>query len=214
MDDLTARQLKKKLDAAAVELAGMIKHEIYDKVVVATVHEWFESSESLQALNDIIKARVTEAWPYVEKKVSARLLEFEEQTRTSVAPGAEPGAASLGDTNIIEDIGERISLAIGAIGTAVLAMLSGGGGVALIASGPLGWLLGAIIGAVAYFKGKDRLEEWMTDKRIPALAKKIARGKVDAKLRAHESPFERDVFEVLQEKLAPVYKTLEAKITG
>jgi hypothetical protein len=57
-------------------------------------------------------------------------------------------------TNLFNDIGEKVNdvvnVAVGAIVTTIAAVISGGAGVSLIASGPIGWIVGAIIGLAAY----------------------------------------------------------------
>ena len=52
------------------------------------------------------------------------------------------------DPEIAESIVATIALIVGTIGALIIAAICGGGGMALIMSGPVGWLIGLIIGAV------------------------------------------------------------------
>jgi hypothetical protein len=60
----------------------------------------------------------------------------------------------------------KVDLA-GVIVAIVIATLLGGGGVALLMSGPIGWIIGLIIGMVAVGMGRDKAQEIVMNSRIP-----------------------------------------------
>lgn len=65
--------------------------------------------------------------------------------------------------NIVEYIGAATALIVGAI----TGILSGGAGVALIVQGPIGWLIGAVVGAMAgYFGGIEVTKQYIKEADI------------------------------------------------
>jgi len=206
--------LRRKLDNLVLQLTEMIRADIYDNVIVATVRDWFEGNDSIKNLNDKIDQNVKDRWPFVEQKVKIRLSEFEDITKRTLAQASGMRKTDLDVHAISEGVSTGISLALGALGSALLGMICGGAGTALIATGPVGWIIGAIIGALGYFLGKTKIEDlissFIADKKIPALVKKPAYGKVVAQLKLNESRFEQDVFNMLQEQLKPVYEVLRS----
>ena len=215
MNDRTeCAALKKRLDATVLRLTEMIKGDVYENVIVATVRDWFEGNDSVSQLNDNIRANVKKRWPFVERKIEAELLDFQEMTRTMASASQSPEISRLLDERgISEAIGGTISPAIGAIGTALVAMICGGAGTAIIATGPVGLVIGAVAGALAFFFGKSEIEKGMSsfiaDKRIPSLIKKGAKGKVSSQLKLNETQFEQQVYDLLREKLKPLYEVIE-----
>jgi len=206
--------LKKRLDATVLQLTEMIKVDMYQNVIVATVQDWLEGNDSIRDLNDNIKRNVQDRWPFMEMKVKARLTEFEEFTKTSLEGGPTFVSTELDVKSIAEGVSQGISVALGALGSAMLGMICGGAGTALIASGPPGWIIGAVIGALGYLVGKTKIEEVLTDfladKKIPALVKKPAKAKVAAQLKLNEARFEQDVHGMLLKQLEPVYEVLQS----
>ena len=99
------------------------------------------------------------------------------------------------------------------MGKIVLAIISGGSGAAIIASGPVGWIIGGIIGAVAFFLGKDKLEaktkEFIISKKIPSFLKGTLKKKIASQLKNDEARFEEEVYRMLKEEMKPIYTVLE-----
>jgi molecular chaperone DnaK len=60
-------------------------------------------------------------------------------------------------------VGEQITHLLGAISALIVATISGGSGMALIASGPAGLLIGAIIGAAAVYAGQDVIRQKVSE---------------------------------------------------
>jgi hypothetical protein len=204
--------LKRKLDSTLIQLTEMIQVDIYQNIIVATVQDWFEGNDSIMDLNKSIKTNVESRWPFLEEKVKARLTEFEDLAKTELISGSHIKSPDLDVRAISEGVSQGISVALGALGSALLGMICGGAGTALIATGPVGWIIGAVVGAVGYFLGKTTVEDiissFIADKKIPAFIKKPARKKVAAQLRLNEARFEQEVHGMLQQQLNPVYEVL------
>ncbi|MFC1836233.1 hypothetical protein ACFL2Q_16195 [Thermodesulfobacteriota bacterium] len=214
MPDQDLGVIRKRLDSTVMQVTEMVQVDIYQNIIVATVQDWFEGNDSISELNNKIKQNVQERWPFLEKKVRARLSDFEEYTTTTLASSAVVKSPDLDVTAISEGVSQGISMALGALGSAFLAMICGGAGTALIVSGPVGWIIGAIVGALGYFLGKTTLEDllsgFIVDKKIPALVKRPAKAKVAAQLKLNESRFEQDVHDMLEKQLQPVYEVLKS----
>lgn len=214
MDENTRRKLSNRLDETILSLTDMIQADVYENVILATVRFWFESNDSVTTLNEKIQQSVEARWPFVEKKVAVRLREFEEATRVALTASTGPAKGALDQGAIADGVSQGISTAIGAIGTAFVAMISGGSGAALIAVGPAGWLIGGVLGATAFIAGKTRVEaavsHFIVDKKIPAMFKRPARKKVLAELKLKQAEFEQQVHALLEKKLKPVYEVLTA----
>lgn len=212
MSQQTLSVLRSRLDARVLAITEMIKHDIYDNIIVSTVRDWFEGNGSIITLNYNINKNVSDRWPFLQKKIKGQLLEFEEETKTALQNADSLKSQQLDVQAISEAVSQSISLAVGAIGTSFLAMLSGGAGVALISGGPVGWVIGGIIGAFAFFLGKTKIEQEVSkviaDKKIPSLIKKTAKGKVATQLKLNESKFEQEIHDLLQEQLKPIYEAL------
>jgi gas vesicle protein len=212
MSQQTLSVLRSRLDAKVLAITEMIKQDIYDNIIVSTVRDWFEDSDSISTLNKNIKKNVDKRWPFLQKKIKGQLLEFEEESKTTLQNVKHLKSQDLDVQAISEAVSQSISLAAGAIGTSFLAMLSGGAGVALISGGPVGWIIGGIIGAFAFFLGKTKIEQEVSkvivNKKIPSIIKKTAKGKVATQLKLNESKFEQQIHDLLQEQLKPIYEAL------
>jgi len=218
MDQQTLTILRKRLDASVISIAEMIKADIYDNVIVSTVRDWFEGNDSILTLNNNIKKNVENRWSFLEKKVRAQLLEFEEQTKSALSSSDNLKNQELDVKAISEGISQSVSMILGGLGSAFFGMIFGGSGVAIIASGPVGWIIGAIGGAFAFFLGKNRIEEavssYIIDKdiKIHSLVKKTARGKVISQLKLNEISFEQEIYNKLQQLLKPIYEVIDREL--
>ena len=61
--------LKKQLDNTIMQITEMIRADIYQNVIVATVKDWFEGNDSISSLNGQIQRNVKKRWPFIEKKI-------------------------------------------------------------------------------------------------------------------------------------------------
>ncbi len=212
MENSSSRNLKNRLDNLTIQLTEMIKADIYQNVIINTVKDWFEGNDSILTLNEQIKSNVDNRWSFVEEKVKSRLVEFEEYSMKIIEDKISSGKSELDVKEISNSVSQSISVAIGTIGSSIIAMISGGAGTALIATGPVGLIIGLIVGVFAFFLGKEAIEkgvsEYIADKKIPKLIKKTSKGKVSTQLKLNEAKFEQEIFNSLKNHLKPVYKAI------
>lgn len=98
--------------------------------------------------------------------------------------------------------------------TGVVASICGGGGMALISSGPIGWLIGAIIGIVAggllFFYGADKAQEMAEN--INAYAKISKHFLTDKKIGELRGHLLQDIEAKVKAALEPMKKALEPQV--
>ncbi len=173
-------------------VASDVTSELFDRTIRPIVEEFREKGGSVKTLRESIAAQVKAN----EGKFQA-ILEKRMQTLRRGLPGElnellrtwfESYGLSVGEKPIAEtqrgmigqglvqpdtpDLYNGIMDTVGwfaiALATAVGASISGGGGMALVAAGPVGWIAGAIIGAVVAFlavrygmsKAKELADTW------------------------------------------------------
>lgn len=100
--------------------------------------------------------------------------------KVSLAAFADPKIRTL-DSNSPEGVivdpaqmlSNMIQSVVAAICVVIVAMICGGSGTALLMAGPIGIIIGAIIGLAAFFLGKDYLEDAIMSIRIPGMVRKL-----------------------------------------
>ncbi|KOR31279.1 hypothetical protein TI04_01650 [Achromatium sp. WMS2] len=76
-------------------------------------------------------------------------------------------------SNATSMILNAIGAIVAIIGGIIMAMISGGAGVALISSGPIGLIIGFIIGVIGVAMGWDRVEGVVKSKVLPCITRKV-----------------------------------------
>ena len=109
---------------------------------------------------------------------------------------------------------ETVGWFVVALATSVGAAVSGGGGMALLATGPVGLVIGAVLSAVAAFLavryGKARARELADNWNAPAIiVRNVLTAARIAKMRRQ---FKTHLQESLRRQTAPLQDELEAKI--
>jgi len=213
MDKQTADSIKRRLDQTILSMTNTIKEDIFKGVILPTVQEWFENNDSVQTLSEKIENNIKRRMDFLTTRLKSQLLEFSAVTESTLKESASFTNSGIDTTKISTAVTTQITNMMGMMGTIALAVISGGGGTALIASGPAGWIIGGIIGAVAFFLGKDALEEkakeFIMSKKIPSILKGTLKKKIASQLKNDETLFEEQVFRMLQEEMKPIYKVLE-----
>lgn len=96
---------------------------------------------------------------------------------------------------------DNLSLIAAAIGSIIIATLLGGSGAALLMSGPVGWILGLIIGAIVMFVGREAAMDMARDADIPEFLRWMmtSEEKVRNKLRENRGELRRQLSTALRE---------------
>ena len=118
--------------------------------------------ELTQRIDDIYTTNITRLYQTALEKTRYWLLRegLKLSDAESISRKEEPTIDGKPvDPEIAESITATIGLVVGAIGTMIIAAICGGSGMALIASGPIGLLIGAIIGVAVMFVAIAGAEE-------------------------------------------------------
>jgi len=97
-----------------------------------------------------------------------------------------------------------------AIGSVIIATLLGGSGAALLMSGPVGWILGLIIGAIVMFVGRKAARGMVQDADIPEFLRQMmtSEEKVWNKLRENRSKLRRQLSTALRKNASAFDETI------
>ena len=95
---------------------------------------------------------------------------------------------------------DNLSLIAAAIGSVIIATLLGGSGAALLMSGPVGWILGLIIGAIVMFVGREAAMDMARDIDLPKFFRQMmtSEEKVRNKLQENRSELRRQLSTALR----------------
>ena len=205
-------QWRRRLDETLDRLSAQLRTDLYDNVVVPVVHDWFSSWDSLADLNTRILTKLAEQSPLVERKVKSALGEFESSLKADLQSSTNSPKGNIDLAGAEEQISARIADIIGVIVTVVGATLAGGGGTALLASGPVGWIIGLIGTAIVYVLGrgviKDMIETQIRTMNLPPFLKRPAKSKVATELSLNAGRFEAEIHALLREKCEPLYRAI------
>ncbi|HNS20613.1 MAG TPA: Hsp70 family protein [Sedimentisphaerales bacterium] len=219
-------------------VASDVTSELFDRTIRPIVEEFREKGGSVKTLRESVAAQVKAN----EGKLRA-ILEKRMQTLQRGLPGElnellrtwfESYGLSVGEKPIGEaqrtvigqeivqpdtpDLYNGIMDTVGwfaiALATAVGASITGGGGMALVAAGPVGWIAGAVIGAAVAFlavrygmsKAKELADTWSAPSWIVKnvlLPSRIARMRGD---------FQNRLKETLQSETRALQDELESRI--
>lgn len=207
------RQWRRRLDSTIDSLAREIRVELYDNVIVPLVRDWFTTSDSIDDLNRQVSTQLNAAWPRVQQKVQTAFTEYENYLREVVA------TVSRTDTGLdFTDAQREIAKSVTAIANVAVAALAGtllgGGGIALLLEGPVGWVLGAVLGALVFFLGKNKLHDLLAPqirkRRIVPFLKRRAKSKVATTLQLNSPKFEEQIRTTLTDAAKDLYRALDA----
>ncbi|MEN6426249.1 MAG: Hsp70 family protein [Phycisphaerales bacterium] len=219
-------------------VASDVTSELFDRTIRPIVEEFREKGGSVKTLRESIAAQVKanegKLRTILEKRMhtlqrglpgelNELLREWFESYGLSVGekPLAEAQRTVIGrgivqpDTpDLYSGIMDTVGWFVVALATAVGASISGGGGMALVAAGPAGWIAGAVIGAVVAFlavrygmsKAKELADTWNAPAWIVKnvlLPSRIARMRGD---------FQGRLKETLQSETRALQDELESRI--
>jgi biotin carboxyl carrier protein len=213
IETISSTELKQKLDRLVVDIVEMLNDDIYRKTVIPLVTEWFYCNAPLVQLNEAIKYQVAALKPELIYKIEMKFDKFSKNIDAQL-DSAFSGTADSIDTNALSDsLSESLTNILGLMTASIAAMISGGAGTAMIASGPAGLIIGAGLGAYLFSKGrkdiKDGLNDIVMNKNLPVAIKSFVKEKVMRELRAGEADFKQKIKKQLEKDLDPIYKEIK-----
>ncbi len=184
---------------------------------------WLGSAEGRQALAQVVTAWFTGLLPAVEKltdpicdtyripHASLSVPPFLNLMHVAQVPG---GMVDMGSLTFLGDIGNIVTL----LGSIIIAKILGGGGTALLMHGPLGLLIGLVIGLVTLSLGKGIMIDWLKGVELPTLARGlISESRVSNALLEQQGEFDAKIREALSNNLPAFNELLDSSaesITG
>ena len=193
------REIKKRSRSFLEGLSGAGSQELEDEVV----KPWLE---------EYVKPAVERLIEPICKKAGIPVSEL------NLSPDFVPPSVNVAghsDINPLEDI-DTLGTMTAVIGSIIIATLLGGGGTALLFAGPLGWIIGLVIGAVATFVGKEFAMGTIKDSDVPTFLRRMMTSEetVQEKLEENEEELHGQIFAALQEKANAFDDLLESIAKG
>ncbi len=193
---------KEKKDEIERECANVVSRRIWHEQVESVVNAWFQQHSSMRQLEHTMKRRVEEAMPSVEVEIRRVF----SQAGVNVRGG---GRGSLAVDEVCEGladgVADQLTIIIGAIITTIVAAICGGGGTAVIASGPLGLILGGGAALWLLLKGKDDLQRFVRkkirDKDISPGVKQLFQTKTERALDEQRHRFIKGIRRTVRSRL-------------
>lgn len=202
----------RRLDTLIDQLAAELRGDLYDNVIVPIVHNWFATWDSITTLNETIADELQKAWPRQERRIRQAFADYAValQAHLEALPPAGAGPA-------FQDAGFQITKTVTAVAGVVIAAISGtllgGGGVALLMSGPIGWVIGFVLGALAFTLGKKRLDDFLAPvarrSKIPPLLKRRAKTQIATDLTLNAPRFEDELRTLMRDAAKDLYRAVD-----
>ena len=193
------REIEKRSRSFLEGLSGAGSQELEDEVV----KPWLE---------EYVKPAVERLIEPICKKVGIPVSEL------NISPDFVPPSVNVAgpsDINPLDDI-NTLGTMTAVIGSIIIATLLGGGGTALLFAGPLGWIIGLVIGAAATYVGKEFAMDTIKDANIWVWTREmmISEETVQEKLEENEEELCDQIFDALQEKADAFDDLLESIAKG
>ena len=184
-----------RINEIALRISEEVAVELYDKKIREILTDFRENGGRISTVKERIASAIREFEPelreiaerhtsILEKGILASIVQLVSEwfEKHGLHYSSRPVNARVGlkwnGINIDEfDLYDKMTFAITAfisgVVTAIVASICGGGGMALIMSGPIGWIIGAVIAVVGVFVGRRaarrRVEKANLPKRIVRL---------------------------------------------
>ena len=233
------RPLVHKITGAyVVDVATDITLELFDKKIKPVLHQYRAKGGSLASLKKSVSSTAKSFEPDLKRIVEERMLTLRmglpEQVKDMLKKWIESHGLSIGDAQIEQ--GRRISIGSDAIGsgapdlyggvmdtvgwfvvgiaTSIGAILCGGAGTAILVSGPVGLIGGAVLALViAYLTvrhGKEKAAKLAENWDAPAWV--IKRALTQPKIHKAREAFRSQLEERLREETVTLQDEFEARI--
>ncbi len=225
-------------DGYVAGVAADVTSEVFDRTIRPILEEFRERGGSVKTLRESIATQIKANEPrfraIIEKRMHTLRLGLPGQLNELLHEWFESYGLSVGERPVEETqptavgeemvqpnmpdlyggIMETVGWFVVAVAATVGASISGGGGLALLAAGPAGWIAGAVIGAVVTFLavryGMARAKEIADTWNAPAwIVKNILMPSQIARMRGD---FQTRLTETLRRETAALQDELEARI--
>lgn len=77
------------------------------------------------------------------------------------------GNIEMDEPNLFDQMTTGVTTLAALVTAGVVGTIAGGAGIALIMTGPIGWIIGAILGFLGMFVGIEAIREWLESKELP-----------------------------------------------
>ena len=193
-------EITRRLDAILNDILNDVTVRLYDGEIAPIIHEYRESGGPLIQLKEKIRATTLNFAPQIEDRIQQKLTDlnaglpealhklirqwfsengvsyYGQQVNASEVQRLSAGNADIATTNKIGDLQREImdvtSVMVIAVTATVMGTITGGTQTALIASGPAGWLVGAVATAatmwMTYEFGRDKINETVEKLDLPS----------------------------------------------
>ncbi len=229
--------VKKRVDDVAKAIANAVTSELFDQKLRPVLVGFRDKGGKIAALKKQIASAASAFEPrlieIIEEKMNGLSVALHEDVTEVVtkwfdeyglaAPdgSVEVSRSSTKGPDVLEtmpDIYSDIFNTVAAFSTfliaAVVSSVSGGGGMALIMSGPIGLIIGALIGlvvgAIVMFKGAEKATEMAEEWDVPGwIRKRVLKDKKIVKIR---DDFLKDVQAKVEAEFEPMKKALDKQV--
>ena len=231
--------IKEKTEAIASTLLGDITSSLFDAIIKPILMEFRESGGSVASLKNRIsseaKAFEPELRRIVEERMSILTSGLADQLTRLVVEWFASYGLSIGDARVYREVAvsveidgrtplvpdlyagilELIRWLTTVVITLIIGSVCGGAEMALIASGPIGWIIGAVLAAVIAVlslrygvkRAKEMAETWEAPARL------IRRVLTKSKIAKTRKNFQSHLEEMLLGKLENLESDLEARVS-
>jgi len=186
-----------------------------EQTVQPRAGDWLAGAEGKRRLREVITNWFTELLPEVEKLTNPICDAYRiPQTSMSLPSflgmksmsGIPEGIVDMGEMTFLGDISNVVTL----LGSLIIAKVLGGGGTALLLHGPLGLLIGFVIGLVTMSIGRGVLMDWLKSVDLLMIGRGlISESRIRTALSDKQAEFEEKIRESLNNNLPAFSELLE-----
>ena len=206
----TLSRVEDAYEALLQDMASELTELLFNDAVFPATLAWFSESSPVSALEQHLIRHVNSQRDAVQRKAERRIKQFQHEVEDILGRDINSSrmSGSINTTNMMDSqnmskvISQAVSPMVGLVTTSFIAMISGGSGVALVASGPIGIIIGIFIGLFIYAKGKKEIDSTIKNtlmtKNIPPFAKHLVKGRVFDELAAKKGTLETNVYNMLK----------------
>jgi len=231
--------LDRRTQGIAKEIASGITQELFDHKLKPLLIEFRTQGGSMASLKgriasaaasfeprlrSLIEEKVsvlTKGLPSAVKELMAKWFDThdlvlpEEDMAVEVVDAEKVGKPGIEVPDFYGDIIDTISLFTVGLVTAIVAMICGGGGMALIASGPIGWIIGAVLGLVigvlAVTFGSEQAKRMAEEWNVPDWL--LKRALTDGKIATTRDKLTAEIESAVQRELSGMQDGLAKQVS-